>query len=306
MSILSDYFTAEYGRFKEPFGGLGNGFIPFISSSDTDNGVVGYFSIDFDFRNIITVARTGSVGSSFYHPYKCVANSDCIVLAPKKSFSQKEMLIFTFLLNKNRFKYSYARKVTPERVLKTNIPEDILRLFKDTKIPTISEMSKPISNKEIKLSDRDWKWFAYSDIFDITKGKRLTTEERVSGSIPYISSSSINNGVDDYISNGFTDENCITFACYGSIGEVFYQPQKCWVSDNCNVFYVKNQILNQYIALFLCRLFRKEQFRFSYGMTGKMERLKTFKLKLPTNSNGQPDWQFMEDYIKSLPYSGAI
>ena len=26
-------------------------------------------------------------------------------------------------------------------------------------------------------------------------------------------------------------------------------------------------------------------------------------IKLPVDKDGKPDWQFMEDYIKSLPYS---
>jgi hypothetical protein len=27
---------------------------------------------------------------------------------------------------------------------------------------------------------------------------------------------------------------------------------------------------------------------------------------LPVDENNQPDWQFMEDYIKSLPYSKSL
>lgn len=29
-------------------------------------------------------------------------------------------------------------------------------------------------------------------------------------------------------------------------------------------------------------------------------------IKLPVNSSGKPDWQFMEEYIKSLPFSSQI
>jgi hypothetical protein len=29
-------------------------------------------------------------------------------------------------------------------------------------------------------------------------------------------------------------------------------------------------------------------------------------IKLPTAADGQPDWQFMEDYIKGLPYSSVL
>ena len=108
------------------------------------------------------------------------------------------------------------------------------------------------------------------------------------------------------IGNGYTDENCITFACYGSIGEVFYQDEQVWVSDNANVFYLKNREFNSYIALFLVTLLRLEQFRFSYGMTGKKERLESFDIKLPQDANSNPDWKFMEDYIKSLPYSSNL
>jgi len=35
-------------------------------------------------------------------------------------------------------------------------------------------------------------------------------------------------------------------------------------------------------------------------------RLPFEKIKLPVDKKGNPDWKFMEDYIKSLPYSGSI
>ena len=34
--------------------------------------------------------------------------------------------------------------------------------------------------------------------------------------------------------------------------------------------------------------------------------MKKSRIKLPVTSSGEPDWQFMEDYIKSLPYSKNI
>lgn len=161
------------------------------------------------------------------------------------------------------------------------------------------------------IDANNWEYFRCDDgtdnsIFNIKKGKRLTKKDQSDGQIPYVSSSSLNNGVDNYIGNGHTDENCISFACYGSIGEVFYQDQKSWVSDNANVFYLRNQALNPYLALFLITVLRLEQFRFSYGMTGKKERLKGFNIKLPVAPDGKPDWKFMENFIKSLPYSSSL
>jgi hypothetical protein len=150
------------------------------------------------------------------------------------------------------------------------------------------------------MDTANWKWFRYDEIFVIKKGKRLTLADQFSGNIPYISSSSLNNGVDNYIGNGYTDENCISFACYGSIGEVFYHSGRVWISDNANVFYIKGNALNKYIAFFLMPLLYKEQYRFSYGMTGKKERLKSFKIKLPVKNDKKPDWQWIENYVKDI------
>lgn len=165
--------------------------------------------------------------------------------------------------------------------------------------------------KDYEINTDDWKYFRYDDgtdnsIFKIKKGKRLTKKDQSDGNIPYVSSSSLNNGIDNYLGNGHTDENCISFACYGSIGEVFYQDQKVWVSDNANVFYLRKKKLNPYLAMFLITVLRLEQFRFSYGMTGKKERLQSFDIKLPVTKKGEPDWDFMENYIKALPYSSSL
>ena len=36
---------------------------------------------------------------------------------------------------------------------------------------------------------------------------------------------------------------------------------------------------------------------------GGIDRMKKSLIKLPVDSDGKPDYKFMEDYIKSLPYS---
>lgn len=33
---------------------------------------------------------------------------------------------------------------------------------------------------------------------------------------------------------------------------------------------------------------------------------KNMEIKLPVDSNGEPDWQFMENYIKALPYGDRL
>jgi len=64
--------------------------------------------------------------------------------------------------------------------------------------------------------------------------------------------------------------------------------------------------MNSYTALFLQTIINLEQFRYSYGRKFNQTRIKSTKIKLPVNAQNQPDWQFMEDYIKSLPYSASL
>lgn len=313
MAKISDYFDASYGKIKEPFGDFDIGETPFISSGDTNNGVVGFFNINPIYKNVISVARTGSIGSSFYHPYSCAINSDCIVLESKRDFTPEQMLSFIVLLRKNIYRYSYARKVTPERLLLTNIPDSFINILGSIDIEKIlEELSERISNKQFSLSDRDWEWFRYPDVFEITKGHYNNRPEIVENGVPFVSATESNNGITDYVVRKGTKifpSKSITISNDGSVGNAFYQEKEFTCSHSVNVVRLNkkyNKELNQYIALFLIPLIQKEKYRFSYGFKWRIERMRESKIKLPIDKSGNPDWQFMEDYIKSLPYSRSI
>jgi type I restriction enzyme M protein len=198
--------------------------------------------------------------------------------------------------------YSRLTKNDFENNIKSYLSYCLTNPFQNNQI-TINNLPKV--NKSVELNTEKWQYFNYDKIFMVKKGKRLTKEDQEKGVIPYVSSSSLNNGVDNYIGNSYTDENCLSFACYGSMGEVFYQKEKSWISDNCNAIYLKDKKFNPEIALFIATVLQLEKIRFSYGMTAKKERLQTFKIKLPTKDE-YPDFEFMENFIKSLPYSNSL
>lgn len=306
-----------------------DGNVPYISSTRFNNGVSSFVQAEtIQNKNTITVARNGSVGSAFYHSYNyCASPDDIRIFKPKFKINKYIALFLCTLIEKEKFRFAYGRKFGTKRMQITTIKLPMQKnntidwqwiedYVKNTLVPKLPQKSKSVWNnnfdkqsvldKKLELNIENWKWFRYDEIFEIKKGKRLTKADQIDGDIPYISSSSVNNAVDNYIGNGYTDENCISFACYGSIGEVFYQAGKVWISDNANSIYLKNRKLNKYIAFFLLTLLYKEIYRFSYGMTAKKERLENFIIKLPITPNHAPDWQFMEDYIKSLNHSKSI
>ena len=63
---------------------------------------------------------------------------------------------------------------------------------------------------------------------------------------------------------------------------------------------VRANWLNKYRGLYITTLLNKEQYKYSYGRAFVMDKIKNTVLYLPSTSEGEPDWQYIEDYIKSL------
>ena len=168
--------------------------------------------------------------------------------------------------------------------------------------------SKPIINKRIELNVSSWNWFKLSKIFDIETGNgpKVKPVSFNDGNVPHISTTDFNNGINYYLNYSDPPQkgNRISVSNDGSIGAAFYQPDAFFSSYKVNVLNPKFE-LNSYIALFIITLLRKERFRYNYGRKWGLERMNDTLIKLPAQ-NGNPDWAFMETYIKSLQFSSAI
>jgi hypothetical protein len=46
--------------------------------------------------------------------------------------------------------------------------------------------------------------------------------------------------------------------------------------------------------------------KYNYGRGATKDRLSQLRIKLPNKGYNKPDWEFMENYIKSLPYSSTM
>lgn len=165
---------------------------------------------------------------------------------------------------------------------------------------TYLKMVKKMKNK-LSLKDVEWSEFQVSDIFaQIKRGKRLTKTNQKSGDMPYISSSALDNGVDNFISN---DKNVrkfkkvLTIANSGSVGKVFYHPYTFVASDH--VTSLGNKKASHYQYLFVATALEGIQEKYSFNREINNQRLKRERMVLPSKGNF-PDWQFMEDYMKQM------
>ena len=95
---------------------------------------------------------------------------------------------------------------------------------------------------------------------------------------------------------------CISYIITSTI---FYQETDFITGPH--IIVVRADWLNVYTANFLIALLNMEKFRYPvFGRAFLKDLIIETEVMLPIDDNGNPDYTFMEEYIKSLPYSGNI
>lgn len=150
------------------------------------------------------------------------------------------------------------------------------------------------------LNNIQWSEFYLKDVFnEIQRGKRLKKEHHKRGEVPYISSTSMNNGVDGFVGN---KENvrlfssCLTIANSGSVGSTFFQPFTFVASDH--VTKLSNSKFNRYVYLFISTTVKKLGEKYSFNREINDNRIRKEKILLPINAQGEPHYVFMEQYMR--------
>jgi type I restriction-modification system DNA methylase subunit len=159
-----------------------------------------------------------------------------------------------------------------------------------------------------KIDTVNWKEFTLTGkngLFKYQHGKRLTVLNRITGETPLITAGQYNQGYAQGIANYDESELFAPGITVDMFSNAFYQPFKFAADDNIYV-YNAPQPLNKYTALFLTTIIKKQLYKYGYGRQFRKEDSDNNIIILPADKSGNPDWQYMEDYIKSLPYSDLI
>lgn len=193
--------------------------------------------------------------------------------------------------------------------------------------------TKNKSTSNIQLETEKWKEFKLDSVLKIYNGKGITKEEieENSGDFTVVQSGEENNGVlgkidKDYcISMNYTisEKPCLTVARSGSAGFVSFQIDGCVVGDSAKILLLEDNIASTGVYLFIQTILTANRFKYAYGRKVTEEKYMNDIVKLPIlfNEDGTPfidetykyseegyvpDWKFMEDYIKSLPYGDRL
>jgi len=314
MKKVSDIFEVEYPKTLvlnqqeiDPTG------VIFVSSKGTNNGISARIKENPNAKKYksgaITVALKGTVMSAFLQLEDFYIAHQTAVLYPKVTLSDEQKLYYCQALSANKYRFNYGRQAD--------------RTLRDMRIPAVEEIPNWVyevdshkhdndkssfsKNKVPNLNTAKWKNFELQELFLIKKGKRLTKANMKEGKTPFIGAIDSNNGYRQFISHEPIHEGGTITVNYNGNGvaEAFYQPNPFWATDDVNVLYPKFE-LNCYIAMFFATLIKMEKYRFNYGRKWHMERMNVSEIRIPVLENGKPDLKFMENYIKTLPYSNSI
>lgn len=287
----------------------------YIGAISDDNGIrekIGQVPI---FKpNCITVNYNGSVGEAFYQIKPFWASDDVNVLYLKNKDLTKNIALYLITVIKaNKYRFSYGRKWTLEKMKKTEIPLPVTMegLIDWEYIENyISNLhNKPITSKNKNINQKlnfvGWSEFKLSDIFIIKKSKNINFIDVTQGNdLNYISRTTNNNGLQCRIKdNDFNKCKAKCISIGGESASIFYQDKEFITGNNITLLYNKN--LNKYNGLFIVSVLSKERYKYSYGRAFNKEHIENTLILLPTKNN-LPDWEFMEEYIKAFPNADRI
>lgn len=94
--------------------------------------------------------------------------------------------------------------------------------------------------------------------------------------------------------------NAICVTNNGSVGYAYYQQHEFTCTHDVNPLYLKNQKLNKHVAMFLIRCIEQQRVCFAYARKWRPKRMVKSKLLLPVDTNNNPNWDYMENYMRNI------
>ncbi|MCM1438011.1 MAG: restriction endonuclease subunit S [Roseburia sp.] len=322
--LIGELFAVGGSRTTSPQALIPNGYTPRITCASVQNGLDNcYQNMATEKGGVLTV-DSATVGTVFYQPYDFIATDHVEKIQAKVGiFNEcKGLFLQTIITHSVGTKYQYGYKFSQKRIKQ----QKVILPMNDNGKPDYGYMEeyiynlricllekyKSFANKQLSaleykeipaLDDKEWGTFILDDVFSISSGTRLETRNKKPGTRPFIGAADNNNGVTGFVSNDNAsfDRNVLGVNYNGNgmcIG--FYHPYDCIFSDDVKRFHLKNYNDNKFVLLFFKMIILQQKSKFGYLYKFNAERMSKQRLLVPINSDGKPDYLYMEQYAKNM------
>lgn len=308
------------------------GHIPYVTRSDKTNGWENFIGQQ-DTRYTIDNGNCISVGldtqTAFYQPCSFYTGQNIQVL--RNSKLNKYIALFIIpILKQLMSKFSWGGNgATLTRLKRSKIilpitskgepnydfmeqymgdlEKEKIASYKELVSNRISELSSKV--KIVPIKGKKWGEFCLKDLFDFQKGNQTNMTILNRGNTPLVSARKIDNGYKDFIntSKGLFQKNSLSLNNDGDggAGISYYQPYEAALDSHVTALLPKFSI-SKHALLFISRSITSQRGKFGHGYSLTNNRLSAFKLMLPVNSKGSPDYEYMEQYMKQIEINQLI
>lgn len=306
--------------------------INFVGRTGNNNGINATCGIYNDVKpypsGLLTLALGGSVGSCFIQQKPFYTSQNVIVLIPKdKILDNAKQFVATVIQRESELHYQAFVKELNAHVktdfvipLPTNEKDEPDWEYMESYMKNIMQESEEklenlqnVNANNNKVESAKWKDFIFGKIFQMQKQKEISpiyaynknTQQEIK--YPFYGQSSENNGIISYISLEDktllnNKENKPIIMIHSNNHLSFYVNSPFYLKDGhgaTSLFTNKN--LNEYNVFFIISVLNKTmEDKFDYSLKATKEKLNSLKIKLPVDDKDEPDWDYMENYMKNI------
>lgn len=321
--VVGGLFNIKIGKNLDKIHADMSGDKPYVTRTVSNNGVEGFVSAPDDMMTqegpVITIGN--ETAQPFVQVFSFCTGTKVNILKSKVKISRYALLFVSRCLeqHKTRFSYSFTANSTRLKELSIMLPvnskgdpdytfmEEYMRTMEAKLLAKYKAHLDELLKLDVscgggqKLADKKWRGFEVTELFKIESGKRLESRCMKRGLRPFVGAADSGNGVTNFISNtnASLDSHVLGVNYNGNgMGIGFYHPYEALFSDDVKRFHLKNYPDDKYVMLFLKVAILKQKPKFDYGYKFNAERMNRQRLFLPVDSNGNPDYEFMRDYMR--------
>lgn len=298
-----------------------DGNIPFVASGNFSNGVVKYCEPKqgeaLDGKNCITVSPLD--GSAFYQPNDFLGRGgagSAILILKNNHLSENNGLFVATAIRASLTKYTYSDQLNSQTIASENIklPVDsqgcpdwaymdsfMAEIMNESE--TCLENLRLADDKKTAVDISQWKEFQIGELFPrIIKPPVLHNRQVVEdkNGIPYIVRTKFNNGMKLRVQrNDDMTPSPAGVITFGAENATFFYQREEFVSGR-DIYYIDTRTLSAGACMFLTACLQPVARKYSYSYGLFPDLLKPETIKLPVDSDGSPDWSYMDAFMGEI------
>ena len=296
--------------------------LPLVNAKHSNNGIMYYGrSEDWDSAEMtIDIVGDGaaSTGDVYAQPQRTGVLYNAYLVKPLWDCTSEYVLQFMACVIEKCVKshFGYENKCTWDKVSQESIwlpitsigepdwgyMESYMKAVMEESEKSLENLKKADDTKHL-IDVSGWGEMCIGDYFEVEYGTFRPKDKLGFGKYNYVTTSGFNNGITDKIDVADHQGGCITVASDGALmGSAFYQEEPFSTSNIVSTLTPFDKTpLNKYNAQFICALIFSKRSEFGWlGFKFSVDRVRSLVVKVPITSTGEPDWQYMEDYMRRI------